>query len=653
VRDHSAITSIQATLDGANWTDLMAASFDPATGALNASLDVAAMPSGERTLRVRATDQSGIWRDASSPLYLDAQDPVITLVRPRRGDVLPATETIAFEGSVRDDRGVVTFHARLGGRPWYAPAVAQGTGAFQDGLPTHDEVGPVTFEVEAVDASGRTTLLRFPIALDPMPPVLEVREPAPGRTYLVGAVTEVRISGSAMDEYGVGDLMYSVDDGPWVASAASLREDGSFELLIPVEGWEDGPHSVQVRAVDLAGYSDYKNVSIVLDTTPPTMALERLLSEYSDTATVELRGTVTDPRGVKLVTVGVDGEAPVALTVDLLGQVLFPLPSGSASVGGHTVLVKAADELDNTIEVDLSYTVIDTTRPRVGIDEPLDGAKATWGHELTVSGTAKDNIGITLISLNVGDKGFENITRHLDHRQGAWEVTVQTADLSLGSLTIEVRVRDAAGNDATAEVLVELVDGTSPVVALSVPPLDIPRVLSGQTIVIPGTAMDDVGVRLVSYRVDGGAWIPVSGALVGTALNVTVLTQGLKTGVHLLEVRVQDAAGNSAIAKGTFEVAEPPARAGIPTYVMAAVAVVAVVAVLLAILMLRRRGRPTETIAPAPVPVPASAAEEAVGPEPRSGDGAAVPDATPSVAEPPAPGTVPSEPPAGLPPAVP
>jgi hypothetical protein len=602
VRDHIAITGLEATLDGADWTDLLAASYDPATGALNASLDVAALPSGERTLRVRATDAAGIWREASSTLCLDALDPVITLVRPRSGDVLPATDTIAVEGSVRDDRGVVTFHARLVGRPWTNPTVAQGTGAFQDGLPTHGEVGPVTFEAEAIDASGRATRVRFPITLDPMPPVLEVREPAPGRAHAIGAVTEVRISGSALDEYGVGDLMYSVDDGPWVGSIASLRQDGSFELRVPVEAWVDGPHTVHVRAVDLAGYSDYKDVSIVLDTTPPTLVLDRLLPEYSDSATVELRGTVTDPRGVKLVTVQVDAEAPAGLTVDSLGQVLCPLPSGSASIGVHTVIVKAADELDNAIGLTLSYAVVDTTRPRVAIDEPLDGARATWGHELRVSGTAKDNVGVASVSLNVGDKGFENITRHMDPRLGTWEVTVATADLPIGSLTVEVRVRDAAGNDATEEVLIELVDGTSPTVVLTTPPGGMPRALSGQTLVVPGTAMDDVGVKLVSYRVDGGAWVPVSGALVGRALNVTVLTQGLTAGMHLLDVKVQDAAGNSAIAKASFEVAEPPVKAGIPTYVMAAVAVVAVMAALVAIMLLRRRGRPSEASAPAPAP---------------------------------------------------
>ncbi len=586
VRDHSAVVGLCATLDGANWTDIA----DSLAGvAFEAALDASELPSGHYHVTVRATDALGVWREAATLVYLDADDPVIDIATPAAGGYLDADDIVVVSGSITDNRKLVSVRARLGGYAWQVVTVPGSGEVTGFAVLTHDEVGPATIGIEATDVSGRVATLTIPITLDPFAPDIQVVEPDPGKVKLFGNVTSVTIDGSVWDDYGVGALRYRVDDGGWTDALTPPASSGRFTIEVDASLWGDGLHRIELLAVDLAGHTDHENVTVRYDATPPELDVVWFQDTFTDKDRVELRGSATDANGLGALTASVDGGEAETFYVDPYDTFLLRLPEGTPAIGDHSVRILARDVVGNVAELVLRYTVVDVTLPRLTIDDPADATEVAWGETFQVSGTADDNAGVVRMSLKVGDREELNITDHLVASLGWWDVTVPTADLPLGTVVVEVVAWDAAGNQRRAVVDVVLVDRTDPTCSLLVAGA-MPEVRKGVALAVAGSATDEAGVVLVQYRIDEGPWFPVQGALVGDALNFTVPTDLVEEGVHLLSVRVADAAGNDATASMTFSVVVPE-EGGMPGWALGAVAAGLIVVVVLMLLVMLRRDR--------------------------------------------------------------
>jgi len=152
---------------------------------------------------------------------------------------------------------------------------------------------------------------------------------------------------------------------------------------------------------------------------------------------------------------------------------------------------------------------------------------------------------------------------------GAWDeliedFTFSTATLSNGLHTIEVRAFDAAGNEtdpANYATTTFTVDTIAPSIALT--PLS-PDPTNDNTPTLSGTATDATSpIASVKYRVDNRDWIAaeaIDGTFNELNENFTFTMAELDDGIHLVQVRATDAAGNvSPLASDTFTVdATPP-----------------------------------------------------------------------------------------------
>ncbi len=83
-------------------------------------------------------------------------------------------------------------------------------------------------------------------------------------------------------------------------------------------------------------------------------------------------------------------------------------------------------------------------------------------------------------------------------------------------------------------------DSTPPTIAISLPASN--SLVSG-TMIVSGTAGDNIGVQLVEARLDNGAWSTAGGT---TSWNFALNTSNFLNGLHLLSARATDAAGNRA-----------------------------------------------------------------------------------------------------------
>ncbi len=588
VRDHCVITGLCATVDGITWVDLMGVLEE---GAFNTTLDVSGLPSGEFTVAVRAVDAAGVWREENATLFLDAMDPDVVIIWPTDGIYLMVADVIRLTGTVADDGHIASVRARLAGKAWTDASMSPDGGFLDMSVPMQGETGPTELQLEVTDAAGRSTLVRSHIVIDPMPPIIQLRRPDPSRPVVVGAVPTVELTGSVWDDYGVGGLIYKVDDGEWVDATLSLGDGDTFALTVPTTGWADGHHVLELKVLDRVIHADSINVTYDVDTTPPALDLEPLEESYDDSAATVLRGTVTDAHGVALVTVAVDGGEGAQVTPDIDGTIEVALPSGPRSIGVHDVRVLAVDSLENTVDVALSYTVVDATPPEVTVEEPYDGARLTWGRPITISGTATDNVGVTRVVVTIGMTTWTPVDG-TPRATVEWSVEVDTSGWSVGTLgmtDIGVRAFDEWDLFGMVLLTVELVDRTPPVLIIGPPDVGTAyEVLTAQPLHLNFNATDDVHVTGRWCRVDRGAWTPDPH---------NIQTVGLAAGLHLVEVKVADAAGNEAVGSTTFLVKERPGEGGIPTMAIAAIALVAV-AIIVVVVLLMRRGRGPSGTAP-------------------------------------------------------
>jgi hypothetical protein len=171
------------------------------------------------------------------------------------------------------------------------------------------------------------------------------------------------------------------------------------------------------------------------------------------------------------------------------------------------------------------------------------------GSSLTLQGTASDNVGVTRVTW-VNSRGGSGTAT------GTSSWTASAIALQLGSNVLAVTARDAAGNTKTASLTVTLSDTTSPTVAVTAPAAG---TTVTSTVVVSGSATDNVGVAGVQFKLDGANL----GAEVTTPpYAVTWNTATTADGGHVLTAVARDAAGNRATSPGvTVTVVNANARA--------------------------------------------------------------------------------------------
>ena len=193
----------------------------------------------------------------------------------------------------------------------------------------------------------------------------------------------------------------------------------------------------------------------------------------------------------------------------------------------------------------------DSTSPSVAITSPTTSSTyVATGSSLTLKGTAADNVGVTQVTW-VNSRGGSGAAT------GTSSWTTNPIALQLGSNTVTVTARDAAGNTGTANLTVTLSDTTPPTVALTAPTAG-STVTS--TVAVSGSASDNVGVAGVQFRLDG---VNLGAEVATPPYTVTWNTTTAPDGGHVLTAVARDAAGNRATSAGvTVTVANGAAVTG-------------------------------------------------------------------------------------------
>ena len=198
----------------------------------------------------------------------------------------------------------------------------------------------------------------------------------------------------------------------------------------------------------------------------------------------------------------------------------------------------------------------DTTAPSVSFKAPTNGQ--------TVAGTlanatcevnATDNTGVSEV-----DFYLDGSSLNVEH-SSPWNCVLDTTTITNGNHTLKATARDAAGNSASATVVINIQNTGSPPPPppgdTTAPSVSFKAPTNGQT--VAGTlanatcevnATDNTGVSEVDFYLDGSSLNVEHSSPWNCVLDTTTITNGN----HTLKATARDAAGNSSNASITISV---------------------------------------------------------------------------------------------------
>ncbi|MEP0766647.1 MAG: hypothetical protein HRF45_08930, partial [Fimbriimonadia bacterium] len=304
----------------------------------------------------------------------------------------------------------------------------------------------------------------------------------------------------------------------------------------------DGPHTVQVRAVDdcdNVGTSTLVNFKV--DNTPPTASVDLPTEGQCTGRQVSITFTASDnlPGALKRCEVLIDGvvvhtDAPCSQGTHTVGP--FTL-----SDGPHTVQVRVTDDCDNVGVSAVVNFKVDETPPTVDITAPSgDCIPSPVNVDFTVTDNLPGNLTVRVFLNGVLRDTFTDLPQG-SHTAGPYV-------LAQGSYVIRVEAEDVCGNVGSDEATTT-VDTTPPDCALLTPE----GCQNSSPVTATWTATDNCsGFRWVlTLLPEGGTPVEVAS---GTDADPFTASIPLADGRYTLRLEVTDAAGNVCVSNKSFTV---------------------------------------------------------------------------------------------------
>lgn len=181
----------------------------------------------------------------------------------------------------------------------------------------------------------------------------------------------------------------------------------------------------------------------------------------------------------------------------------------------------------------LTTTTMDTSAPTVAITSPSTGASVKG--LVTVGVSAADDIGVAKVQLEA------NGTLIATDITAPYSFSWDSSSVTDGAATLRVYAYDAAGNYSSATTSVTVAntaDTTAPAASIKNP---VNGAKVSGTVGITASATDNVAVTKLALYIDGAQVASSTSASLSYSWN----TRKAASGSHTLEVRANDAAGNS------------------------------------------------------------------------------------------------------------
>ncbi len=495
--------------------------FGPCSGA-GAHTPAAPLADGPHSFRVRATDQAGNQATATRDFAVDATVPETQITAKPAALANSAAAEFEFAGEDPGGSGVASLECRLDSTEAAAWASCSSPKEYAELAE-----GSHSFEVRAVDQAGNAdpTPASFGWSVDTTAPDTQITDQPAALANTAAA--SFAFSGADPGGSGIASFQCRLDSSQaadWAACASPQQYSALAE----------GPHSFEVRAIDVAGNVEPTPASYAwsIDTIAPQTQITAKPTALANTATAKFEFSGEDPGG--------SGVAAFECRLDSSqaadwAACASPRQYSALAEGPHSFEVKAIDQAGNTDPSPASFSwSIDTA-----------GANTTiTTHPLALSSSAAAKF--EFAGEDPGGSGVASF----ECRRDAEDWTPCTSprsysELAEGAHSFEVRAIDQAGNaDQSAAAFAWSVDTTPPAVGIDSGPAG----LTNDPTPTFGFSSEPGASFECSIDTGTPAFGPCSGAGAHTP------AAPLADGPHSFRVRATDQAGNQATATRDFAV---------------------------------------------------------------------------------------------------
>jgi hypothetical protein len=484
-----------------------------ATGAVTASLTAAlspaatsrdvpftifvpagAAPGSTVTLRATAVDTRGQTSLVASVSVIvgDSTPPTVRIVSPATQSQVAPGDTVSVLVSADDNGQVASLSLEATGVAAFSetrtvsPAQPSVATTFQVPIPPTATAGQtVVLTARAQDAAGNPASIAISLRIrDLVPPSVTLA--VVGGSTTVTAGKSVTVRATATDNVAVAGVDFqatgTVTDARSVAVVPAPSATADFTITVPFAAPDGASIVVTGRARDASGNvgpDAMLNLVVAGDRTPPAVTVLSPAdgAQVGLGQSVTLTARATDDVAVGQITFTATGVVsggetrtitPAVTPAETSFTVAVPLDT---TPGIITFSVTARDPAGNVSAPAIrAVQVFDSIVPAVQITSPAPGAVIDPRTPLSVTVSATDNVGVTEITLSAAGVTSASETRPISpvasSRTEAFSVNFASLPPTGGSLTLDARARDAAGNQGTAvSVAVVVRDVVPPTVA--------------------------------------------------------------------------------------------------------------------------------------------------------------------------------------------
>ena len=496
----------------------------------NFTVDATALPDGDYLAEAAATDAAGNVGPTTPhlPFTVDTVPPAVGLDTPADSD-LTNDDTPLLSGTGEDGAMLVVEVRDNGGNVVDTHTITVGATGMWMVEATSLADGDYTVTVTATDAAGNATALApVPFTVDATPPALTLA--APGATSddtpTIAGSTEANTSVRIEITDSAGNSVEVID----------TTSDGAGDFSQDTASLADGGYTVTVTATDAAGNTSTASSPFIVDTTAPVVSLAPLGPTNDDTPAIS--GTTEANSLVEIVIRDANGNAVETLSTTSDASGNFSIDAAALADGTYSIDVNATDAAGNTGGANFPGLIIDTSAP------PLSAMTDALTDDNTpnVNGSTEAGASVTIEILDGAGNTVQSFPAMVD---GAGAFGVDAMMLADGSYTVRVTSQDAAGNETSTDIALE-VDTTAPVVTLLTPG----SATNDDTPAYSGTG--EAGDAVVVTVVDGmGNVVETLMATVDAMGNWSVDgATSLVDGVYTATVTATDAAGNTGMLPG-------------------------------------------------------------------------------------------------------
>jgi hypothetical protein len=494
------------------------------------TVDFTSLTQGSHTVNVRVTDLAGRSSTTAQVIIYDSAAPTMDTVSlvdaSANGGYTKGSATLkaAASDTGYTGAGIAKYEYQVDTGSWTDFTGAASSGKSIDF--TSLGQGSHTVNVRATDLAGRQVATAASASIiydstDPTMGTVSLVDASATTGYTKGSATlKAAATDSGYTGAGILKYEYQVDTGSWTDFTGTASSGKSIDFT----GLGQGSHTVNVRAMDLAGRSSTTAQAIIYDSADPTMGTVSLVDGSATTGytkgSATLKAAATDSgytgAGILKYEYQIDGTTEGSWT-DFTGTASSgkSIDFTGLGQGSHTVNVRVTD-LAGRSSTTAQAIIYDSAVPTMDTVSLVDGSAN--------SGYTKGSATLTAAATDSGytGAGIEKYEYQIDGTaEGSWTDFTGTASsgksidftgLGQGSHTVNVRVTDLAGRSSTTAKSIiydSAAPTTNPDSGAAAPSFD----GSSKTLSIP-VAADATGVT-------GVKWGTTPGSLSSTGVTVT------------------------------------------------------------------------------------------------------------------------------------